>query len=376
MSTNNSNGRGFVPPPDGMRVDFAAEDPRVYFQPPPGAASGPAAVPGAVLDVRDEIGAAIRRGVRDRASAAYARAAEGAENVRGVAIGLGDPRHGELPGEPVLTVYVAEPVALDGVRAAVVDGMGVRAAADVPLRVVPGGVVDALANRARVRPAPGGFSAAHAAVVDGTLGCLATGREQPRDDMLLALSNNHVFADSNRGAAGDCVCQPAPADGGACPADQIAALESFVPIDFAGGTNLVDCATGWCWPDRVTPELGYQTADGVQLFRIGAEIETPALGMIVGKTGRTTQLTQGVVTGVRWSGIVNYGAAGQAFFADQVVIEPFRGGPFSAGGDSGSCVWTWQDREPIGLLFAGTPTYSLANPMSLVAYALDIDLFT
>ncbi|MFC4053850.1 hypothetical protein ACFOY4_29515 [Actinomadura syzygii] len=359
-------------------MDFAAEDPRVYFQPPPGAASGAAAVSGAVLDVRDEIGAAIRSGVQDRAASGYALPGEGAGagNVQGVAIGLGDPHHGGTPGEPILTVYVAEPASPDRVRTAVVDDMGVRAAADVPMRVVAGGVVDALSNRALVRPAPGGFSAAHPAVPDGTLGCLATGREQPRDDMLLALSNNHVFADSNRAAAGDCVCQPAPADGGTCPADQIAALESFVPIDFAGGTNLVDCATAWCWPDRVTPELGVQTAEGVRRFRIGSEIETPALGMIVGKTGRTTQLTRGIVTGVRWSGVVSYGTAGQAFFADQVVVEPLGDGPFSAGGDSGSCVWTWQDREPVGLLFAGTPAFSLANPMSLVAYALDIDLFT
>ncbi|TDD82518.1 hypothetical protein E1293_16545 [Actinomadura darangshiensis] len=254
--------------------------------------------------------------------------------------------------------------------------MGVRSAADAPMQVVTSGVIDALANRGRVRSAPGGFSLAHHRVTDGTLGCLATGREQPRDDMLLCVSNNHVLADTNRGMAGDCLCQPAPADGGTCPADQVAALERYVPLDFSGGTNLVDCATGWCWPDRVRPEIGFQTSAGIELFRITAEIETPALGMVVGKSGRTTQRTKGVVTCVNWSGRVRYGTSGQAFFADQIVIEPAEGRPFAAPGDSGSCIWTWDDKQAIGLLFSGTGTHTFANPMSLVAYALDIDLFT
>ncbi|TMR07147.1 hypothetical protein ETD83_01630 [Actinomadura soli] len=383
MNANDSNGRNFVAPPDGAGRGAAA-GPRVHFPPPAAAASGAAAVSGAVLDVRDEIGAAIQRQVADQAVSPYAQTFEGSGNVQGVAIGLGDAvggtgtgtGGGTVPGAPVLTVYVAEQAAADEVRAAVVDGLDVRAAADLPMRVVTSGVIDALSNRARVRPAPGGFSIGHYRVTAGTLGCLATGREQTRDDMLLCLSNNHVIADTNRGAAGDCICQPGPADCGTCPDDQIAALERFVPLDFTGGVNLVDCATGWCWPDLVRPEIGYQTSEGVFLFRIGSEIETPALGMVVGKSGRTTQLTKGLVTGVRWSGKVNYGDAGQAFFADQVAIESLGDGPFSAGGDSGSCVWTWDDQEPVGLLFAGSPALTLANPMALVAYALDIDLVT
>ncbi|MGH3243456.1 MAG: hypothetical protein ACRDNL_23965 [Spirillospora sp.] len=350
------------------------------FQAPAASASGTAPVSAAVLDARDEIGAAIQRHVADQTVAPYAQALEGAGNIQGVAIGLGDTGAGAGasggPGAPVLTVYVAEQAPSDEVRAAVVDAMDVRSAADLPMRVVTTGVIDALSNRARVRPAPGGFSIAHYRVTAGTLGCLATGREQTRDDMLLCLSNNHVIADSNRGVAGDCICQPGPADCGTCPDDQIAALERFVPIDFSGDPNHVDCATGWCWPDRVRPEIGYQTSEGVRLFRIRSEIETPALGMVVGKSGRTTQLTKGLVTGVRWSGRVSYEGVGQAFFTDQVAIEGLGGGPFSAGGDSGSCVWTWDDQEPVGLLFAGSPSLSLANPMALVAYALDIDLYT
>ncbi|GAA4234298.1 hypothetical protein GCM10022254_38910 [Actinomadura meridiana] len=370
MSTDDSNGRPFATPPEGARS--RAADARVYFQPPAATASGAVDAPGAILDVRDEIAASIHRSVQEQAGSAYAQNFEGAGNVQGVAIGIGGAT---APTAPTLTVYVAESATADTVRASVVDAMGVRSAADVPMRIVTSGAIDAQGNRARVRPAPGGFSIGHVDGTAGTLGCLAVGKEQPRNDMLLCLSNNHVIAHTNRGMAGDCVCQPGPYDGGTCPHDQIAALESFVPIDFTG-VNLVDCATAWCWPDRVQPEIGVQTSGGIELFRIRSEIETPALGMIVGKSGRTTQRTKGVVTSVGWSGRVGYGAAGSAFFADQIVIEEVGGGQFSAPGDSGSCVWTWDDKEPIGLLFAGSPTCTLANPMSLVAYALDIDLYT
>ena len=119
----------------------------------------------------------------------------------------------------------------------------------------------------RIRPAPGGVSVAHYKVTAGTLGCLAVGRSSPRNSRLLMLSNNHVIANSNNAAYGDCICQPGPYDGGTCPADQIATLERFVPIQYGGATNYVDCATGWCWPDRVRRELAYLSGGSLYYFR-------------------------------------------------------------------------------------------------------------
>jgi hypothetical protein len=78
---------------------------------------------------------------------------------------------------------------------------------------------------------------------------------------------------------------------------------------------------------------------------------------------------------VNWSGYVNYGV-GNAFFRGQFVVQGY-GGDFSAGGDSGSSVWTWDAyRRPVGLLFAGGGGYTICNPMPWVVSALDINLYT
>lgn len=348
--------------------------------------SGSAAVPRAVKNARDDVAAAIQRNVQNVPGARAARDFRGAGNVQGVAIGLGDSTTGTAP---VLTVYVAEPATHDDARAMVVDAMGVRSAGDVPMRFVTSGTVRAQGNDSRVRPAPGGFSIAHVEVTAGTLGCLARGRGASRCDDVLCLSNNHVIANSNDARIGDCICQPGPADGGSCPDDQIAALERFVEIKYDLTPNRVDCATGLCDPDAVIPEIGYENGDDVELFRIG-DVPAPAsLGMLVGKSGRTTGLTRGIVSGLDWAGVVDYDDRRIAFFEDQIVISGLEGEAFSAGGDSGSCIWEWDEtRNPVGLLFAGSSPdddeegvdegdyITLANPISVVLDELDIDLYT
>ena len=69
----------------------------------------------------------------------------------------------------------------------------------------------------------------------------------------------------------------------------------------------MDCATGWCWPDRVRRELIYLPGGAVQYFRISGQPVYPQLGWNVGKSGRTTQLTVGRIVALNWSGWVNYG---------------------------------------------------------------------
>ena len=175
---------------------------------------------------------------------------------------------------------------------------------------------------------------------------------------------------------GDCICQPGPYDGGRCPADQIAILERFVPINFGGGINYVDCATGWAWPDRVRRELMYLRSGVPTYFRVGSAPAAPFIGMIAGKTGRTTQLTQGRVTGINVTVNVNYGGGRVAQFRDQVSIVGI-GAQFSAGGDSGSLVWQWAaGLNPVGLLFAGGGGTTFANRITRVLTALDIRLYT
>ena len=334
-----------------------------------------------LLDIKRAIEDRMRENV-GRAAATYSVDSLSAEgNIQGVAIGAGDS-HGSAssaaPGMPALTVYVAEPSSVDEVKSAIVDSMGVRAAAsdDVPLHVVVTGIIDAQPHRFRIRPAPGGVSVGHFRITAGTIGCLSIGRSAPRNVRLMVLSNNHVLANTNGGVFGDCICQPGPFDGGRCPQDQIAILERFVPINFSGGVNFVDCATGWAWPDRVRRELVFLSGGTPAFFRINSVPALPVLGMLVGKSGRTTQLTQGRITGLGATVQVNYGGGRVALFQDQIAITG-TSGAFSAGGDSGSSIWTWNpQRNPVGLLFAGGGNVTFANRMTRVMAALDINLVT
>jgi hypothetical protein len=307
-----------------------------------------------------------------------------AANVQGVALGFAE-EGGAIdravvtePGAPALTIYTAEPAPKDRVRSLLVKSMGIEAAAspeEVPLHVVPTGIIDALPHRFRLRPAPGGISVAHVNVTAGTIGCLAFGRSAPRNSRVLVLSNNHVLANVNNAKYGDCVCQPGPADGGKCPADQIAILERFTPIALGGAANYVDCATAWAWPDRVRTELVYLAGGVPKYFKINNTPLAPYLGMPVGKSGRTTQVTSGRVTAIGASLWVNYGGV-SAWFTDQIAIQAYSGN-FSQPGDSGSSVWTWDaTKKPVGLLFAGGGAVTFANRIDRVMTALDIWLYT
>jgi hypothetical protein len=296
----------------------------------------------------------------------------------GVAIGLGadgtDFRG--LPGETSLRIYVSEEVRTENVAEFVGAAFGINALSEgqVPYKVIHTGPIDLFAHRMRMRPAPCGISIGHYNITAGTLGCLARGRQSPRDALTLMVSNNHVLADVNAGQPRDPIMQPGPHDGGTQPQDVIAHLERVVKIDFAR-PNYVDCATASVVdPNVVRREQFYMKAGTPIFFPCGTTPVQASIGLTVGKSGRTTQLTAGRVTGVGATIRVNMGWGRVALFRDQVEIRGLSG-DFSQPGDSGSLVWTWDDaREPVGLLFAGGGGLTFANPMHHVLAALDIDL--
>jgi len=372
--------------PQAGASDQRQEDAGINFQSPQESAGEQAAftvgqdalagIPTELRDARQALEDAIRSQGRPAGGQSVEALTSGVGNVQGVAIGLGEPGGPGVPGEPTLNVYVAEKQTSEQVRAVVVDGLGVQAAGDLPLTVRKSGIIDAQSHRFRIRPSPCGVSIAHFRVTAGTQGVLAVGRSAPRNSRLLLVSNNHVIANSNNAAYGDCICQPGPYDGGSCPNDQIAILERFVPIQFGGATNYVDCATGWCWPDRVRREFIYLSGGNANYYRCASSPLMPQLGWYVLKSGRTTQLTGGRIVSLGWSGWINYGGGSNAWFAGQFVVQG-TSGDFSAGGDSGSCVVTWDStRYPTGLLFAGGGGYTICNPMPWVVSALDINLYT
>lgn len=361
------HGEEFEPPADAATLAVEAGDAEME--------AALAQVDPQILSAKAELEKLLAEHARAEAGIQSAEVMEA--NIVGVGIGLGDPAAGAPPGEPTLEVYTIEPATEAEMKARLASAAGVAALAeaDFPMNVVCTGIIDAQPHRMRMRPAPGGISVGHFRITAGTLGCLARGRTAPRVNRLMILSNNHVLANSNAAAIGDCVAQPGPIDGGRCPADQVAVLERFVPINFAGGANVVDCATAWAWPDRVRRELMYISGGVTRFFRVGATPVAPARGMLVGKSGRTTQLTRGTITAVGVAINVNYGGR-IARFVDQIAIRA-GSGDFSRGGDSGSLIWTWDTRRaPVGLLFAGGGGTTFANRITRVLAALDIGLFT
>jgi hypothetical protein len=332
-----------------------------------------------VLSVKGEIEKFLAAGAGESVSLQTQEVMEG--NVVGVGIGLGNGASmatGHAPGHPVLEVYTIEPESIAETRARLASVAGVRSLADsdFPLHVVHTGIVDAHPHRMRLRPAPGGVSVGHRAITAGTIACLVRGRTAPRNARLMILSNNHVLANTNAGPIGESILQPGPYDGGHHPADQVAVLERFIPINFAAGSsNTVDCATGWAWPDRVRRELIYMSGGTPTYFTVGTMPVASIVGMQVGKTGRTTQLTRGSISAVGVTVNVNYGGGRVARFVDQFSIRA-ASGDFSQPGDSGSLIWTWDARRaPVGLLFAGGAGTTFANRISQVLTQLDVSMY-
>lgn len=220
------------------------------------------------------------------------------------------------------------------------------------------------------RPVPIGVSAGQPDVTAGTIGARATDGSK-----IFALSNNHVFANSNNAKIGDNVLQPGRVDGGADPDHSIATLHDFEAIKFCSAlycpNNELDAAIALTTAENLgtaTPENGY-----------GKPVSTTAkatLNMKVQKYGRTTGHTHGSVTGIRATINVNY-RTGQARFVNQIVVTGQRA--FSQGGDSGSLIVTEapddKDRQPVALLFAGSNTSTIANPIDpvLKRFGITID---
>ena len=382
-------GQGFQPPPGARQfsISFPHEDAALSQEPPsaeaaaaPAYASALSDVPEALLDAKAHLAEHLvgqAAAAPDSVSAQAADAFSGLGNVQGVAVGVsdGDIATGGPPGAPCLVVYLGEPASSDQVQALVAEAAGVSASAlaeSVPTRGVRVGIIDAQPHRFRARPqAPAGVSVGHPKVTAGTIGAFVTGRSAPRDNRMLMLSNNHVLANVNEAAFGDPILQPGPMDGGVNPADQVGVLDRFVTLNF-GGTNYVDCATAWCWPDRVRPEQVYLSGGNPQYFRMGSEPILPAVNMAVTKSGRTTQVTTGRITGISGPTNVRYPNGRTAHFEEVISITGFTGS-FSDGGDSGSCIMTNDTaHRPVGLLFAGGFGTTFAIRIDRVLDALEI----
>lgn len=333
-----------------------------------------AGVPDDLVALRDAVEATLLAASGQMESLAEESPSQG---ILGVGIGLPDPTSlsiGGVPGEPSLTLFTESPLPQEQLLSQVAESAGTRALSTVPVEQVPVGSVDAYSFRGRHRPAPGGVSVGHVNITAGTLGSRAIGLTAPWSNRHLILSNNHVLANSNNAQVNDSIIQPGPADGGRHPGDQIAVLARWVPINFGGAANFVDAAFGWAWHDRIRGEQYFLSGGAAAYYRTGTAPLAASLGMVVGKSGRTTGLTQGRVTQIGVSVNVNYQGR-IALFRNQIAIQSVNANPFSAGGDSGSLIWQWATGlRPVGLLFAGGGGTTFANPIGAALAALNIRL--
>jgi hypothetical protein len=201
----------------------------------------------------------------------------------------------------------------------------------------------------------------------GTLGSLVQ-----KNDVQYILSNYHVLeADIVNGgnggvaSAGDPVIQPGLIDVG-CNQNNAQNVATLTGIKSLPGSN-VDAAIA-----AVTP--GMVRTDGaiLEIGTISSTTVAASLSQNVKKSGRTTGLTRSVVNGLNATVSVAYDnecAGGAAFtktYTGQILVKNLnKGKSFIAGGDSGSLMVQDVATNPkaVGLLFAGSSSIAVANPI-------------
>ena len=120
---------------------------------------------------------------------------------------------------------------------------------------------------------------------------------------------------------------------------------------------------------------GMVRSDGaiLEIGTLSAQTVAASIGQAVKKSGRTTGLTRSSVSGLNATVSVAYDnecAGGEAFtktFTGQIIVKN-RASRFLAGGDSGSLLVEDVSSNPraVGLLFAGSSTLAVANPIGEV----------
>ena len=261
--------------------------------------------------------------------------------------------------------------------------------------------------------APPGVSCGHFAISAGTLGLFM--RHADREETMV-LSNNHVLADTNRATHGQRIHQPGPYDEPPQLSNAFAQLYDFefiqflnqpgppdecgfakaVAATFNAVARFIGSKTVYTVTDRPAADPVNYIDAAIATVDREDKIETlvlddqnvpsikvigfhkAGLGDFVFKSGRTTELTHGQITGVDTIVDVSYGPGQVARFMDQLIIEPLPNDlrAFSAGGDSGSVILTEDENELTGLLFAGdeSQNITIANTIERVLARFPLSL--
>ena len=260
----------------------------------------------------------------------------------------------------VTAVSQADPTASDSVIAVPVPAQQGHFPEPVPLGTSGGNAKDSSAS--------GSLTYCCA----GTLGSLVS-----RGGRLFILSNTHVLARSDLGVAGDPIIQPGLVENNCSTigANVVASLSEFFNLE-TGPLPNVDAAIAEINPGAVDPlgmilQLG-GTTDGDQPTdgtpNPGPGV-LPTIGRQVAKSGGATGLTCAPILAINASINVEYQKGcntGSTYTVNFVRQVDIGGAGFSARGDSGSLVVTQDTADPLGLLFSGSDTDTIANPLAAV----------
>jgi hypothetical protein len=209
----------------------------------------------------------------------------------------------------------------------------------------------------------------------GTLGSLVE-----RSGTFYILSDNHVLARSDQASLGESIIQPGLIDSNCSTAGTTAVgnLSQFVNLENSS-TN-VDAAIAEIVSGTVdtsgnilslgatatgsTPDAGQPHAGN----GIGATV-----GESVAKSGRTSGLTCSTVAAVQIATSISYtkGCNSTSTFTKNYTGQiSVSGGAFSASGDSGSLIVDQNTADPVALLYGGSDTDTVGNPVADVLSAL------
>jgi hypothetical protein len=187
------------------------------------------------------------------------------------------------------------------------------------------------------------------------------------------LSNYHVFesdivpgGNSRVAMTGDPVIQPGLIDV-SCNAANAQDVALLVKRSSLPASN-VDCAIAAVIPGQVRTDGAI-----LEIGTISSQTVAASINQLVKKSGRTTGLTHSKISGLNATISVTYDnecAGGTAFtktFTGQIVISN-KGSRFLNSGDSGSLMVEDVATNPraVGLLFAGSSSTAIANPIGQV----------
>jgi hypothetical protein len=218
-------------------------------------------------------------------------------------------------------------------------------------------------------------------VGNATFCCGGTlGSELLRGGQKYILSNNHVLAGSDTGvagsgASGDSILQPGLIDSqcSSTNTNTVANLSQFFNLETGSGTP-VDAAialvaSGDVDPNGTISQLGGITSGGQPTNggpHAGSGIAA-SLGETVAKSGRSTGLTCASINAINVQASVEYTkgcGTGSTFDVTYTDAISMGDGTFSAEGDSGSLIVDQTSADAVGLLFGGSDTDTVANPIA------------